>query len=229
VESGGKSERPPLRTIVTGHWRMILNLIGIVMLLNIADYMLLTTMPRYFKRTLHIGDTTSTLILVLVEAIMLMTLPFLGALSDRIGRKRLMVTSAVGYIVLSYPCFWLMERHSTACRIIGFLVMGLLLALILAVIASTFPAMFPTRMRYGAMAIGYNLSTSLFGGTTSLVVTSLISATGSPTIPAFYLILAGVIGLIPILIMPETAGVPMDQIGTRARSSPGRAAVRPAR
>ncbi|MBO0820863.1 MAG: MFS transporter, partial [Nocardiopsaceae bacterium] len=178
VESSGRSEKPPLRMIITGHWRMILNLMGIVVLLNVADYMLLTTMPWYFKTTLSIDDTTSKLILALVEAIMLVTLPFLGALSDRAGRKPLLKTSAIGFIGLSYPCFWLMQRDNTSYRIIGFLVMGLLLALLLAVIASTFPAMFPTRLRYGAMAIGYNLPTTLFGGTTSLIVRFLLPATG---------------------------------------------------
>lgn len=218
AKSGETADKAPLAEVFTRHWRMFLNLVGIVLLLNIADYMLLTDMPSYLTSTLHVGDTASTLILIGVEAVMLISLPFLGALSDRIGRKPLLITSAVGYIVLSYPCYWLMEQHTTWGLIVGFLVMGLLLALILAVIASTFPAMFPTRVRYGAFAIGYNLSTSIFGGTTSLVVTTLITVTGNINIPAYYLILAGIIGLIPVLLIPETAGVPMDQIKVRQRA-----------
>ena len=217
---GETADKAPLAEVFTHHWRMFLNLVGIVLLLNIADYLLLTDMPSYFKDTLHVGDTASTLILVGVEAIMLVTLPFFGALSDRIGRKPLLLTSAIGYIVLSYPCYWLMQRHTTIGLIIGFLIMGLLLALILAVIASTFPAMFPTRVRYGAFAIGYNVSTSIFGGTASLVVTTLIKVTGNSYIPAYYLILAGVIGLIPILLIPETVKVPMDQIKARGQVTP---------
>jgi MFS transporter, MHS family, proline/betaine transporter len=212
AKSGQRPEKIPLLETLTRHWRMILNLIGIVLLLNVADYILLTTMPTYFTTQLHVSDTTSSLIIIGVELLMMAVLAPLGALSDRIGRKPLLIAMAVGYIVLSYPAFRLMQTHNLVALIIGFVIVALLLALILAVIGSTFPAMFPTRVRYGAMAIGYNLSTSIFGGTAGLVVESLINATGDNNIPAYYLILAGVIGLVPILLMPETSKVPMNQI-----------------
>ena len=217
VETGDKAEKAPLGEVFGQHWRALLSLIGIVMLLNIADYLLLTDMPTYFTATLHIGDTASTLILVLVEAIMLCSLPFFGALSDRIGRKPIIYAAAIGYIVLSYPSYWMMQQKNTALLIIGFLIVGLLLALMLATIASTYPAMFPTRVRYGAVAIGYNLSTSVFGGTASLVVTALITATGTPYIPAYYLILAGIVGAVSLIFIPETAQIPMSHIRERGK------------
>jgi MHS family proline/betaine transporter-like MFS transporter len=73
--------------------------------------------------------------------------------------------------------------------------------------------MFPTKVRYGSFAIGYNISTALFGGTVGVVVESLIQATGNNEWPAYYLMIAGAIGLIPILLMRETARVPMSEIG----------------
>ena len=225
TKAGDSPEKIPLLETLTQHWRMILNLIGIVLLLNVADYILLTTMPTYFTTQLHIGDTTSSLIIIGVELVMMATLPAFGALSDRIGRKPLLITMAVGYIVLSYPAFLLMQTHSTVALVIGFLIVALLLALCLSVIGSTFPAMFPTRVRYGAMAIGYNLSTSIFGGTAGLVVVTLINATGNNNIPAYYLIIAGVIGLVPIVLMPETAKVPMNQIKRGFRGIPAQTAV----
>ncbi|MGH3438743.1 MAG: MFS transporter [Sciscionella sp.] len=214
TESGGKSEKAPLKETLQSHWRMILNLIGIVFLLNIADYMLLTTMPSYFQNSLHMGDTESVFIIIGVEVVQMILISPLGALSDRIGRRPLLLTAAIGFIVLSYPSFKMMQSGNIVALIIGFLIMAILLDLMLAVIGSTFPAMFPTRVRYGSFAIGYNVSTSLFGGTVGLVVTALIDATGTPDIPAYYLILAGLVGLLPIILLPETSQVPISEINT---------------
>lgn len=218
-KAGEKSEKAPLRETLTENWRMILNLIGIVLLLNIADYMLLTTMPTYFTDTLKINDNTSTLIIICVEIVQMVLIAPLGALSDRIGRKPLLLTAAIGYIVLSYPSIKLMQSGNLALLIVGFAIVALLLVLMLAVIGSTFPAMFPTRVRYGSFAIGYNVSTSIFGGTCGVIVTALVHGTGNEDWPAFYLMIAAAIALVPIIKIPETARVPIAKIELQA--SPG--------
>lgn len=220
-KAGEKSEKAPLKETLTENWRMILNLIGIVLLLNIADYMLLTTMPTYFTDTLKINDNTSTLIIICVEVVQMALIAPLGALSDRIGRKPLLLTAAIGYIVLSYPSIKLMQSGNLALLVVGFGVVALLLVLMLAVIGSTFPAMFPTRVRYGSFAIGYNVSTSIFGGTCGVVVTALIHGTGNEDWPAFYLIIAAAIALVPILRIPETSRVPMADIEVQAAPTDG--------
>lgn len=219
-KAGEKSEKAPLKETLTENWRMILNLIGIVLLLNIADYMLLTTMPTYFTDTLKINDNTSTLIIICVEIVQMALIAPLGALSDRIGRKPLLLTAAIGYIVLSYPCIKLMQSGNLALLVVGFGIVALLLVLMLAVIGSTFPAMFPTRVRYGSFAIGYNVSTSIFGGTCGVIVTALIHGTGNDDWPAFYLMIAAAIALVPILRIPETARVPIAKV--EVQSAPGR-------
>ncbi len=220
-KAGEKAEKAPLRETLTQNWQMILNLIGIVLLLNIADYMLLTTMPTYFTDTLKINDNTSTLIIICVEIVQMALIAPLGALSDRIGRKPLLLTAAIGYIVLSYPSIKLMQSGNTALLVVGFGIVALLLVLMLAVIGSTFPAMFPTRVRYGAFAIGYNVSTSIFGGTCGVIVTALIHSTGNEDWPAFYLMIAAAIALVPILRIPETARVPMSRIEVQTAPAQG--------
>ena len=220
-DAGEKAEKAPLKETLVQNWRMILNLIGIVLLLNIADYMLLTTMPTYFTDTLKINDNTSTLIIIGVEIVQMALIAPLGALSDRIGRKPLLLTAAIGYLVLSYPSIKLMQSGNLALLIIGFGVVALLLVLMLAVIGSTFPAMFPTRVRYGSFAIGYNVSTSLFGGTCGVVVTALIHGTGNEDWPAFYLMAAAAIALVPILRIPETARLPMSKVNLQAATAAG--------
>jgi MHS family proline/betaine transporter-like MFS transporter len=212
ARSGRAPDRAPFRETVTRHWRMILNLIGVVLLLNVADYTVLTTMPTYFTAQLHFSTTTSTLVIIGAELLQMALISPLGALSDRIGRKPLLYTAAIGYIVLSYPAFWLMHTRHLAGLVAGFVILAILLVCILAVIGSTFPAMFPTRVRYGSFAIGYNLSTSIFGGTAGLVIETLITLTGNTYVPAYYLMAAGVIGLVPVMLMPETSQVPMASI-----------------
>jgi MHS family proline/betaine transporter-like MFS transporter len=215
MEKSGKTATSPLKETIRNNRRMILNLIGIVFLLNVADYTLLTFMPSYLTANLGIGDVTAQLITIGVEFAMLLVIAPLGRLSDRIGRKPLLVTACLGYILLSFPSVKLMQIHDPVAVTVGFAIMGGLLVLMLAVIGSTFPAMFPTQVRYGAFAIGYNLSTSLFGGTCALVVGTLIKVFHTNYIPAFYLVLAGLVALVPILLIPETAGVPIKNITSR--------------
>ncbi|MCP9953781.1 MFS transporter [Actinomadura madurae] len=226
MEQEGKKAQSPLKETLARYWRMILMLIGIVFLLNVADYTLLTFMPSYLVDFLDMNDTTAQLITIGVEAAMIVVILPLGALSDRIGRRPLLITAAVGYLLLSWPAFALMQTHSAFGVAAGYAIVGGLLVLILAVIGATFPAMFPTRVRYGAFAIGYNISTSLFGGTAAVLIGSLIDVTGSNYIPAYYLMIAALVALVPILKIPETAGVPIEETGNERAPEPAGSGAR---
>lgn len=220
MEAEGRKAQSPLRETMEHHWRTILNLIGIVILLNVAVYTLLTFMPSYLVDFLDMDDTTSQLTTIGVEAAMMVVILPLGALSDRIGRKPLLIAAAVGFLVLSWPAFALMQTHDPAGVVVGYAIIGGLLVLMLAVIGATFPAMFPTKVRYGAFAIGYNISTSLFGGTAAVLVGSLIDATGSNSVPAYYLMIVALVALLPIIKIRETAGVPIEQAGEEDAPEP---------
>ena len=139
-------------------------------------------------------------------AMMLVITP-VGALSDRIGRKPLLLTAAVGFLLLSYPAISLVGLKDPLPVTVGIAILGILLVLMLGTIGSALPAMFPTRNRYGGFSIGYSTSTAAFGGTAPLVIDALISGTGNTAIPAFYLMAAAAIAIVPILLMPETARV----------------------
>ena len=95
---------------------------------------------------------------------------------------------------------------------------------------STLPALFPTKVRYGSLSIGFNVSVSLFGGTTPLVVTALIGATGNKMMPAYYMMAAAVIGGIAVLLMSESARKPLPgsppAVETEAEAQEIRSAAR---
>jgi MHS family proline/betaine transporter-like MFS transporter len=87
--------------------------------------------------------------------------------------------------------------------------MGLLLICFSATMPSTLPALFPTNVRASGLSISFNVSVSLFAGTTSVVVGSLVAYTGDLNWPAYYLMIAGVIGVVSILVIREPNGTSM--------------------
>jgi MHS family proline/betaine transporter-like MFS transporter len=208
--------------LLATNWRQIVNLIGIVILLNVADYTVLTYMPDYLKDVLSINAAESNLTLVGVMLVMMLLLGRVGALSDRIGRKPVLLTAAIGYLVLSWPAVFLINLKSVLPVIVGLAVLGLLLVLMLATIGATFPAMFPTKYRYGAFSIGYSVSTAAFGGTAPVIITALIHGTGNNLVPGYYIMAAAAIAIVPIVLIPETARVsishPTEIPGTKPKA-----------
>lgn len=116
----------------------------------------------------------------------------------------------MGFIVLAVPSFLLIKQGGTVPVFAGLLILGLALVCYLGAMSSSLPALFPTDVRYSSLSIGFNISVSLFGGTTPLVVAALISKTGNDLMPAYYTMLAGAVGLLAVLAMKETARRPLE-------------------
>jgi MHS family proline/betaine transporter-like MFS transporter len=198
-----------LREILVGQWRAMLLCVALVLVFNVTDYMLLSYMPSYLSGQLHY-DASHGLVAVLVVMVLMMAVqPFAGRLSDRFGRRPVIGLGCLGFLVLSVPALLLIRQGSLVGVYVGMAALGLLLVCFTGAMPAALPALFPTRMRYGALSIGFNISVSLFGGTTPLVVTALISATGNAMMPAYYMMAAAMIGGIAVLCMPETARKPL--------------------
>ena len=183
----------------------IVTLFLLVAALNIVNYTLLTYMATYLEDEAGFSQTAAGNVMTIGYAAMLLVLPFAGALSDRAGRKPMWLFSLIALIVLSIPMFWLIGAGFWPA-LLGFGVLGLVYVPQLATISATFPAMFPSHVRYGGMAITYNVSTALFGGTALYVNNGLISWTGDNLMPAYYMIAGSAVGLIGVFLMVETAG-----------------------
>ncbi|MFF8013673.1 glycine betaine/L-proline transporter ProP [Streptomyces sp. NPDC007929] len=204
-------DRPktPLREMVTGQWRALLLCVGLVLVFNVTDYMLLSYMPSYLTGQLHYDETHGLLVVLGVMAAMMIAQPFVGALTDRVGRRPVIATGCAGFLLLSVPALLLIREGSLLAVALGMGALGLLLVCFTASMPSALPALFPTKVRYGSLSIGFNVSVSLFGGTTPLVVTALIGATGDMMMPAYYMMAAAVIGGFAVWRMAESAGRPL--------------------
>lgn len=194
------------KDLFTTYLPIMLRLGALVIALNVINYTLLSYMPTYLQTTIDLTDSHALIIPIVGQFAMMAVLPFVGALSDRVGRKPMWIGSLVAFIVLAVPLYHFMAQGFTQAMI-AFTILGLLYTPQLATISATFPAMFPAHVRYAGLAMGYNIATSLFGGTAPLVNESLIDATGNTLIPAWYMVGACVVGLVGAVTMIETKGV----------------------
>ncbi|MGW1045295.1 MFS transporter [Streptomyces sp. NPDC002547] len=201
--------RVPLREMISGQWKALLLCMGLVLVFNVTDYMLLSYMPSYLTSELKYDETHGLLVVLGVMALMMVAQPFAGALTDRIGRRPLIAAGCAGFLFLSVPAVLLIRQGGLLAVALGMGALGLLLVCFTAAMPAALPALFPTRVRYGSLSIGFNVSVSLFGGTTPLVVTALIGATGNMMMPAYYMMAAAVIGGAAVWFMAESAGRPL--------------------
>ncbi|MBY9068038.1 MFS transporter [Hyphomonas sp. WL0036] len=208
IEEQGEREPSPeagLRTLLAGYWPQLLVLGGLVVALNVVNYTLLSYMPTYLQARIGLSTDQALIVPIIGMLFMMALVPFAGALSDKVGRKPLWWASLIGLIIAVIPAYHLMSTGMTGA-IIGFMIMGVLYVPQLATISSTFPAMLPTPVRFAGLAIAYNLSTSIFGGTAPMFSSWLITKTGDPMVPAYVMIAACIVGVISLRFMIETAG-----------------------
>lgn len=198
-----------LAKIFTNYWPTLILCIALVGAYNITDYMLLSYMPTYLTDELHYNETHGLLILLGVMVFLMLVINQVGRLSDHFGRKPLLMTGMLGFLVLTAPAFLLVKQGSLPAITGGMLMLGLALVCLLGTMSAALPALFPTQVRYGSLSVGYNLSASLFGGTTPLVITGLISLTGNDMMPAYYSMAAALVGVIAVACMKETAQQPL--------------------
>ncbi|WP_082176673.1 MFS transporter [Arsenicicoccus sp. oral taxon 190] len=196
-----------VRGILRHHWRAILIAIALVGATNTAGYSLTSYMPSYLETTHGYTAVQSSLATIPALVALSAAVPFVGRLSDRIGRKPVYAIAVISAIVLTVPAYLMMANRSLVAIAMAMLAFSVLFYI--AISASALPALFPTASRYGAMAIAYNVSVSLFGGTAPMIGELLIRLTGVTIAPAFYTILFAVLGGIALLTMKETARRPL--------------------
>ena len=209
LESTGEVSNSPLRETIVQNWKAILQVAGLVIIQNAGFYIVLVYMPTYFSQELGFTSTGSSLSTVLTLLAAMALIPPLGALSDRVGRKPVLAASCIGFALLSYPLFMLMQLGNLFAAVLAHVALGGLLAIFLSATIAALTELFPTRVRYGGFSIGYNISVAIFGGAAPFLATFLISVTGNPLSPALYLIAGAVATFVTLLTITETARTPL--------------------
>ncbi|HET8600896.1 MAG TPA: MFS transporter [Segeticoccus sp.] len=192
-------------------WPYMLVCMALVAAWNVPNYMLTSYMPTYLTSALpHLQKNgagtsahTSEILQIIVMAILLVLIPVLGWLSDKVGRKPIVWVGSIGFILLAFPSILLIRSHGTFAIFGGLLIMGVLLICFSSTMPSTLPSLFPTSVRSGGLSIAFNVSISALAGTTSVVMTTLVNLTHDLNWPAYYLIAFGIVGAVGIFFTQE--------------------------
>jgi MFS transporter, MHS family, citrate/tricarballylate:H+ symporter len=194
-----------LRTIAA-HWEVVLAGVLLVAMTTVSFYFITVYTPTFGKAVLHLPESTALIVTFCIGLSNFIWLPIMGAVSDRVGRKSVLVICTGLAIFTAYPALaWL----TAAPHFRRMLTVELWLSFIYASYnGSMIPALtevMPEDVRSSGFSLAYSLATALFGGFTPFVATALIQATGAHAIPAVWLSFAALCGLCATLFLYRRA------------------------
>ncbi|APC95144.1 MFS transporter [Francisella tularensis] len=179
--------------------------------LGIVYYMVSAFIPSLLEGSLHYSTNVAMLVTMVASICYFATAPLWGMISDKVGRKKVLLTACIGVGILIYPSLFIINSMNSP--ILSCIVMSLLMLLISAATATFVVAineLFPTHLRFSGVATGYNVSNALLGGTVPLVSSILIVYFGQMA-PGIYAIIASVVIVAIIAKMPETRGIELEE------------------
>jgi MHS family proline/betaine transporter-like MFS transporter len=211
AEGRKAAEAPqPLLPSIVADWLPMLRTFGIVATTNAAYYLTFTYIVERRKAQTGGGAdfllaTTLSLVVVLIAK------PLGGWLSDRTGRRRLMLVLTAAIMVLIVPALRLMLYGAPVQFVLGQILLAVPLGMALGLQGAMVVEIFPLRSRVTSMSIAYSVTLALAGGTAPLVSAWLIDRLHEPLAPAYYILLHGLVGLALLWPMSETNARPLDR------------------
>jgi MHS family proline/betaine transporter-like MFS transporter len=202
VEKREKEEltTSPIRDTATKHWMQVAAGFGLTVFGTVGTYIFLLYMPTHATRVLHLPLTDGLISSACGAVCYLVVCPIAGALSDRIGRKKMMLAALGASLVTAYPIFAVLTAHPSLPMLIA---CQLLLMVYLAVFQGCYPAfiseLLPSSIRSTGISVSYNVAVMIFGGFAPAIVQWLTMATGDPLSICYYVIFGSAVAFLTLL------------------------------
>ncbi|GAA4117035.1 MFS transporter [Enteractinococcus coprophilus] len=206
AEEDDTTEHAPLRSTIKTQARPMMILGGYISLTALSFYIFSTYMTTFLREVVQLDAVPVLASNVIALTMAACTAPLAGRICDRFGRRKTMFASAIMLGAAAIPGYIIASTGSFGTALLGQLMImfGAVTANVVTAVLLT--EVFPTRVRYTASGITYNLSYAIFGGTAPYIATWLIDVTGNPISPAIYLTIVAAGAFIATTMMPETAG-----------------------
>lgn len=203
------AEHSPLRETLRSHGATIVCLGAFISATALSFYMFTTYLSTYMQVVGGASRPTALLANLMALVFAGLLCPFVGRYSDRVGRRRTILSACLALIVAVYPAFSLATSGQLLPSALGAMLLAVGAVICGVVTAVLLSEQFPTRVRYTASAFTYNIAYTLFGGTAPLVATWLIEQTGDRMAPAYYLIVIALIAMAGGMALPESSKRPL--------------------
>jgi MFS family permease len=199
-----RKHRPTTSEILrslSANWRIVLIGTMMVTMTTVSFYMITAYTPTFGNSVLHLASMDSLLVTVCVGASNLFWLPVMGALSDRVGRRPLLLLFTVLMLVTAYPAMlWLVREPSFGRLLAVELWLSFIFGSYNGAMVVFLTEIMPVDVRTSGFSLAYSLATAIFGGFTPAICTYLIHLTGNRAIPGLWLSFAAACGFVATLM-----------------------------
>jgi len=193
----------PLVDVFRNHFSKVLLVLLIDLLVAIGFFTVVSFIVSHLSVVMGFSKSTALFINTCSITACALTIPFAGWLSDKIGRKAVMMSAALAFTLLGYPLFLGFSASGTVIPLLCHVTLGIMLGFYFAPIPAVLVEIFPTQERYSGVSLAHNLSMTIFGGTLPIVALAFIYHTGHHAAPGFYLIFAGMGSLLGLYLMKD--------------------------
>jgi MFS family permease len=188
------------RSLAT-NWGIVVIGMMMVTMTTVSFYMITAYTPTFGNSVLHLSNMDSLLVTLFVGASNLFWLPIMGSLSDRIGRRPLLLVCTILMLATAYPAMlWLVKEPSFTRLLTVELWLSFIYGSYNGAMVVFLTEIMPVEVRTSGFALAYSLATAIFGGFTPALSTYLIHVTGNRAVPGLWLSFAAACGLIASLL-----------------------------
>lgn len=219
VREEGVKARIPFFALMSRYWRQVL--LGGIATLSTGSTFTLMVASGVSYGTNDLGHSKNLMLWAVMAscAVAFLAIPYFGRLSDRIGRKPVIYAGIAAEAVVAFPFFWLLDTGSALGVFVAYALMMLAFSANYGPIATFLAELFGTRVRYSGLSVAYMLSGLLGSAVTPAVTAWLLSATGSSSSIAWYVLGAASLSLLALLLLAETRFGSIDEPGVESRSA----------
>lgn len=197
-----KESSTPIVDLFKYHSKTIIYVITLELTLSVGFYLIVTFMNNFLTALLNFDMVTSLLMTSISMVAMGISIPIAGLISDKIGRKPVLLSAALAFMLFAYPLFLALEG-SPLVALFAQISLSFLMGVFFAPIPATLVELFPMKVRYSGLAISHSISMAVFGGSAPLMATWLIQETGNNAAPALYLCVASFISALALLFLKD--------------------------